>query len=98
MHTTMHIKIKKTGTRQQGMTLIESMVAMAISSVLILGSIQMYAQARSNYRTTESVSRMQENLRFSIDILDEDVRLAGYWGKTSSASSLEGQSDKAMWP
>jgi len=75
------------------MTLIESMVAMTISTVLILGSIQMYAQARSNYRTTESVSRMQENLRFSIDILDEDVRLAGYWGKTSSAASLEGQND-----
>lgn len=70
------------------MTLIESMVAMTISSVLILGSIQMYSQARSNYRTTESVARMQENLRFSIDILDEDVRLAGYWGKTSSSSGI----------
>jgi type IV pilus assembly protein PilW len=85
--------INKTDTRQLGMTLIESMVAMTISTMLILGSIQMYAQARSNYRTTESISRMQENLRFSIDILVEDVRLAGYWGKTSSASSLEGQKD-----
>lgn len=68
------------------MTLIETMVAMAISSVLILGSIQMYTQARSTYRTTESIARMQENLRFSIDILDEDVRMAGFWGKTDSAT------------
>jgi len=72
--------------RQHGMTLIETMVAMTISSVLILGSIQMYAQSRSSYRTAESVARMQENLRFSIDILDEDVRLAGYWGKTNSTT------------
>ena len=75
------------------MTLIETMVAMTISSILILGSIQMYAQARSNYRTTESVARMQENLRFSIDILDDDVRLAGFWGKTNSPARLDGQED-----
>jgi len=80
--------------RQAGMTLIETMVAMTISSVLILGSIQMYAQARSNYRTTESIARMQENLRFSIEILDEDIRLAGFWGKTNAATGrLDGQAD-----
>ncbi|MDP6673857.1 MAG: PilW family protein [Gammaproteobacteria bacterium] len=83
----MHTVIQATHRRQHGMTLIETMVAMTISSVLILGSIQMHAQARSSYRTTESVARMQENLRFSIDILDEDVRLAGYWGKSSSANA-----------
>lgn len=80
--------------RQLGLTLIETMVAMAISTVLILGSIQMYAQARSNYRTMESVARMQENLRFSIDILDDDVQLAGFWGKTNASTGrLQGQSN-----
>lgn len=73
------------------MTLIETMVAMAISSILILGSIQMYTQARSNYRTAESIARMQENLRFSTDILDDDTRLAGFWGKTNSTAGLFGQ-------
>ncbi len=93
---TMHITTPATRLvtrRHDGMTLIETMVAMTISSVLILGSIQMYAQARSNYRTTESVARMQENLRFSIDLIDEDVRLAGFWGKTGSAADLRGQGD-----
>jgi len=89
----MHTAITTSIGRQRGMTLIETMVAMTISSILILGSIQMYAQARSNYRTTESVARMQENLRFSIDILDDDVRLAGFWGKTNSPSRLDGQGD-----
>ncbi len=76
-----------TNQQQHGMTLIETMVAMTISSVLILGSIQMYAQARSNYRTVESVARMQENLRFSVDIIDDDVRLAGFWGGLGGASA-----------
>jgi type IV pilus assembly protein PilW len=83
----MRAAIQTTPRRQRGMTLIESMTAMTISSVLILGSIQIYTQARSTYRTTESIARMQENLRFSIDIIDENVRLAGYWGKSSSANA-----------
>ena len=81
---------------QAGMTLIESMVAMTISAVLIVGSISMYSQARNNYRTTESIARMQENLRFSIDILDEDVRLAGFWGKAAGASFHDGISDVSI--
>jgi len=83
----MHRTTQTKHNRQHGLTLIETMVAMAISSVLILGSIQMYTQARSNYRTMESVARMQENLRFSVDILDDDVRLAGFWGKAGSANA-----------
>jgi len=82
-----HRATQTTHNRQYGLTLIETMVAMTISSVLILGSIQMYTQARSNYRTMESVARMQENLRFSVDILDDDVRLAGFWGKAGSANA-----------
>lgn len=90
---TIEIRNIDTRRRHRGMTLIEMMVAMAISSVLILGSIQMYAQSRSNYRTVESVARMQENLRFSIDILDDDVRLAGYWGKSGAGMQFKGQTN-----
>ncbi len=73
---------------QAGMTLIETMVAMAISSILIIGSITIYAQARSSFRTAENIARLQENLRFAADTLDEDIRLAGFWGRTHSAAVL----------
>jgi type IV pilus assembly protein PilW len=68
---------------QAGMTMIETMVAMTISAVLVLGSITVYDNARKNYRTAENIARLQENLRFATDTLDRDVRLAGYWGRTN---------------
>lgn len=68
---------------QRGMTLIEMMVAMAISSVLLLGSFNIYTQSRSSYRSTESVAHLQENLRFATDTLTNDVQLAQFWGQTN---------------
>jgi len=70
---------------QRGMTLIEMMVAMAISSVLLLGSFNIYTQTRSSYRTTESVAHLQENVRFAADTLANDIQLAQFWGKTNKA-------------
>jgi len=79
----------KSGTKtrprqaQRGMTLIEMMVAMAISSVLLLGSFNIYTQSRSSYRTTESVAHLQENIRFAADTLANDIQLAQFWGQTN---------------
>ena len=64
------------------------MVAMTISSVLILGSITIYNQARANYRTAESVARLQESIRYVSDTLEQDIRMAGYWGRTNRGSLL----------
>lgn len=68
---------------QHGMTLIEMMVAMAISSVLLLGSFNIYTQTRASYRTTESVAHLQENVRFAADTLANDIQLAQFWGRNN---------------
>jgi len=73
---------------QAGMTMIETMVAMAISSVLVLGAITMYGNARANYRTAENIARLQESMRFATDTLDGDIRLAGFWGRTNEAATI----------
>ncbi|MGI9329415.1 MAG: PilW family protein, partial [Gammaproteobacteria bacterium] len=65
---------------QGGMTLIEMMVAMLIGSVLIGGAISVYLQSRASFRTADSVSRLQENVRFALDALEPDIRLARFWG------------------
>lgn len=68
---------------ENGMTLIEMMLAMAISSVLLLGSFTVYTQTRSSYRTTESIAHLQENVRFAMDTLAHDIQLAQFWGRTN---------------
>jgi len=76
--------------RQSGMTLIETMIAMAIGMFLILGAVTVYTQGRASFQTTEGVSRTQENMRFALDVIEPDLRLAGYWGLHNDGVVVDG--------
>lgn len=67
-------------SNQQGMTLIELMVSMVIGLFLVLGAVTVYSQGRKNYTANEGIARLQENMRFAINVLEPDIRLSGYWG------------------
>jgi len=80
---------------QTGMTLIELMVALAIGMFLMLGAVTVFVQGRSTFRTTESVSRVQENARFALDTIESDIRMAQYWGLTNRTDSIIGRATEA---
>ncbi len=65
---------------QRGVSLVELMVAMVIGLVLIAGVIQIYLGTKSGYRLQEAMSRVQENGRFALTFLTNDLRMAGYPG------------------
>lgn len=67
--------------RQAGLTLIELMVAMAIGLFLVLGTVAVYTQSKSSYRVSDGQARLQENLRFALDLMEPDIRLARFWGR-----------------
>lgn len=71
--------------RARGVSLIELMIAMAISCVIIAGTLALYAQARNAYRVNERVARLQEQGRFALAVIEPDVELAGYYGFTNVA-------------
>lgn len=66
--------------RQQGLSLVEVMVAITISAILLTGVIQIFLSSKVSYRLLEATSRVQENGRFAIDYLTRDARMAGYRG------------------
>ncbi len=66
--------------RQQGLTLIELMVAMVLSLVLMLGAMQLFVGSKQTYQLSEGLARVQENGRFALDLLAREVRQAGYTG------------------
>lgn len=66
--------------REAGLTLIEMMVTLVIGAFLMIGVVSMFAQTRTTYRTNDAVERMQENLRFTLNTLQPDIRMAGSWG------------------
>lgn len=70
------------------MTLVELMVAGAIGLFLIGGALYVYSQSKTSYRSSDSVARVQESARFALETLEPDVRLAGFWGRHSTAGLL----------
>ncbi|MCU7938913.1 MAG: PilW family protein [gamma proteobacterium symbiont of Bathyaustriella thionipta] len=65
---------------QTGLTLIEMMVAIAISLILMAGVSQIYLSNKKTYRTTNAISRIQEDGRFAINFLAREIRTAGNMG------------------
>jgi len=65
---------------QQGITLVELMIAMVIGLILTAGVSQIFISTQSTYRITEEQSRLQENARFALGFITKDVREAGYTG------------------
>jgi len=86
-----HSKPRMT-SRQLGMTLVELLVALAISSFLITGAMNIYADGRQAFAINESIARVQETAQFAIDTLEADLRMAGNWGLLSQATAIDGRS------
>ncbi len=72
--------------RQQGMTLVELMIALLLGAFLIGGVLQIFLSTRQTYRTLEGLSRVQENGRFSLELLNKSMRMAGFMGCASLSS------------
>jgi len=86
-------------TRGRGFSLIELMIAMALSLVILGGAIAIFVSSRATYETTDRLSRIQDNGRFALDSIVRDLRSAGYAGCSRSAplSNLLKKPDTLQW-
>ncbi len=66
--------------QQQGLTLVEIMVALTIGMVLLGGVVTILVSSQQTYRVNEALARIQENSRFAFQLLSRDIRMAGYMG------------------
>lgn len=64
--------------RQRGLSMVELLVALAISSFLILGITQVYIDNKRGYVFQQSQANNQENTRFAEYTLDTWLNKAGY--------------------
>ena len=69
--------------KQQGLSLVELMIAITISLILILGVIQVFSSSKQTNRVQSALARLQENARFALDLLSHDIRMAGQIGCNS---------------
>ena len=84
--------MKIMNNNQSGLTLIELMVALAIGSFLMIGTIQIYTQSRQAFVVNESIARVQETAQFAMDTIEADLRMASNWGRNSRGLAIEGRS------
>ncbi len=69
--------------RQRGLSIIEIMVALAVSLILLAGVIQILVSSKQTYRVQDVLGRLQENGRFAVDFITNESRAAGYMGCTN---------------
>lgn len=74
----------------RGVGLVEIMIAMAISLVISVGALSLFASTSKNYLAHQTSSALQESARYVFSVLEPDIRLAGYWGLTGSSSVISG--------
>jgi type IV pilus assembly protein PilW len=72
MHNTIH-------RDQQGLTLIEIMIAITISLLLLAGVMQIFISSKSSYNLQNGLGRLQENGRYAMNILARDIGMAGHY-------------------
>ena len=70
----------QTKQNQQGLTLVEIMVAITISLVLLAGIIKIFQSAKQSYNIQQALSRIQENARLVTDVMIRDLSTSGYMG------------------
>lgn len=66
--------------KQTGLTLVELMVAMAISLFLLIAIALVYQSSKNGFAYSNNTVRMSEDATFAIDSLSRDIRMAGYGG------------------
>lgn len=69
--------------RQQGLSLVELLVAMGLGIFLTWGATQAFLTGKQTYSTQQALSRIQENGRMAHEFFSYDIRNAGSYGCAS---------------
>jgi type IV pilus assembly protein PilW len=64
----------------RGLSLIELMIAMVLGLTLSAGVAQVYVSTMITERSQDARLRLQENGRFALNFLSQEIRMGGYLG------------------
>ncbi|MDY0220203.1 MAG: PilW family protein [Desulfobacterium sp.] len=61
-----------------GFTLVELLIAMAISGIVMAGVMTAFLSQHGSYLVQDNVVEMQQNIRAAMELITSEVRMAGY--------------------
>ena len=80
--------------RNTGFTLIELLVSSIIMAIVMIGVFQSFSVQNENYVIVDQVTEAQQNLRAVVDLIERDVRLAGYMVPRAAAICAHDYDDR----
>lgn len=89
--------MQKKYKNQQGLSLIELMISITLGLILISGVIHVFLSSRTVFSTQQAMSRAQENGRLGMELMSEDIRMAGFWGCANRDSPMETDLPAGFW-
>lgn len=74
--------------RQAGLSLVELMIAMTIGLLIVTGVVTIFVNTSNTREELEKTSRQIENGRYAMQLLSEDLQMAGYLGEYVPPTSV----------
>ncbi|MDF1655201.1 MAG: prepilin-type N-terminal cleavage/methylation domain-containing protein [Coxiellaceae bacterium] len=72
---------------EHGFTLIELMVALAVSSFVLLGVIGLYLASSKHNKINMEISKLDAEMHTVLSMIEADVRPAGYWAAAGTSTT-----------
>lgn len=79
----MNVTDKRQLKMEKGFTLLEIMISMSVGLVLFAGVISIFIGMRTTTSETSNYGELQENGRFAISVLTDDLSRQDFWGDYS---------------
>lgn len=73
---------------QQGLSLVELLVALAIGAMLSFAAMHFFLRSKLSYLQADELARMQENGRYAMRLLAHELVMAGHLGSVLPGSDL----------
>lgn len=74
---------------EKGFTLVELLVAMTVGGIVMAGISMAYRSQQKSALVQDQVSAMQQNLRASMQLMEREIRMAGYDPIESAGAGMQ---------
>jgi type IV pilus assembly protein PilW len=76
--------------RQAGLSIVELMVALAIGLFILVGLVSIFVTSNRTYLDLNRAGQQIENGRFAVQLLSDDISLAGFFGRSAAQLAAPG--------
>lgn len=88
----MNCIVDKYNKQQSGLTMVELLVGLAVGSFLMIGAMQIFSQSRHAFVINESIAGVHDTAQLALDTIENDLRMASNWGRSSRSLAIDGRS------